>query len=123
MIERQAEREQQAVEMIEVIEARDEQPLDDDAGEADDDRRQHQRAPIRNAEIVEQHPRAERAHHVLGAVREVDHVHEPEDHRQPQRQQRVERAVDQAQQQLAEQRLRRYAKQFEHRSALRHVPS
>ena len=84
--------------------------------DADDDRRQHQRAPIGNAEIVQQHPRTERAHHVLRAVREVDDVHEPEDHRQPQRQQRIERAVDQAQQQLAEQRLRWYAEQLEHRA-------
>ena len=95
--------------MIEMIEARNEQALDDDPGDADDDRHENQRAPIGDAEIGQQHPRDERAHHVLGAVREIDDVHQPEDDRQPQRQQGVERAIDQAQQQLAEQRLRRHA--------------
>ena len=42
-----------------------------------------------------------------------------EDDGQPERQQRVERAVDQAEQQLAEQRLRRYANQLEHGARFR----
>ena len=39
MIEREAEREQQAVEVVELVEPREHRALDDDAGRADDDRR------------------------------------------------------------------------------------
>ena len=68
--------------------------------------------------IGEQHPGTEGAHHVLRAVREVDDVHQAKDDGEAERQQRIERAVDQAQQQLAEQRLRRYADQLEHGAAV-----
>jgi hypothetical protein len=56
----------------------------------------------------------EGAHHVLSAVGEVDDVEQPEDHGEPQAQQRVERAVDQPDQQLPEQRLRGDAEDLEH---------
>jgi len=45
------------------------------------------------AEVRQAHPRKDGAHHVQGAVREIDDVQQPEDDAQPQRQHRVERAV------------------------------
>src|SRR6185436_12274375 len=56
----------------------------------------------------------EGAHHVLGAVREIDDVEQTEDHGEPEREQRIERPVDQADQQLPEQRLRRDAEDLGH---------
>src|SRR5256885_5319906 len=64
--------------------------------------------------MIEQQECRERAQHVLGAVREVDDVEHAEDHGEPQAEQRIERAVDQADQQLAEQRVRGDAEDFEH---------
>ena len=68
---------------------------------ADDDRRDDQRGPIVHAGVLQQQERRERAHHVLGAVREIDDVEHAEDDGEPEAQQRVERAVDQPEQQLA----------------------
>ena len=81
-----------------------------DADRADDERRE-QRAPTssRCPSLFSRNHAHEGAHHVLGAVREVDDVEQAEDHREAERQQRVERAVDQPDQQLAEQRLGRDA--------------
>src|SRR5690242_6216614 len=56
----------------------------------------------------------EGAHHVLGAVAEVDDVQHSKDHGKAQTQKRVERAIDQADQQLPEQRLRGDAENLEH---------
>ena len=64
--------------------------------------------------MLQQQIGRERAHHVLGAVREVDDVEHAEDDGEAEAQQRVERAVDQPDQQLAEQRLRGNAEDFEH---------
>ena len=47
-------------------------------------------------------------------MREVDDVEQPEDDREPEAEHRVERAVDQPEQQLPEQRLRWNADEFEH---------
>jgi glucokinase len=63
---------------------------------------------------VEQQVGDEGAHHVLRAMREIDDVQQSEDHRQAQRQQRIERAVDQPDQQLAEQGLGGYAEDLGH---------
>ena len=73
-----------------------------------------QRPPVAEPEILQQEERDEGAHHVLGAVREVDDVEHAEDHGEPEAEQRVERAVDQPEQQLPEQRLRGDAEDFEH---------
>src|SRR3546814_12535432 len=62
--------------------------------------------PVADAGEAEQHPGGEGAQHVLGAMREVDDVEHAEDHRQAQAQHGVEGAVDESQQQLAEQDLR-----------------
>ena len=94
--EGEAERQEQAVEMVEPMEAGDEQALDDNPAQADDDRHQDESPPEAEAEVVEQHPGDEGAHHVLGAMREVDDVEEAEDDRQPEAEDGVERAVDQA---------------------------
>jgi hypothetical protein len=49
-------------------------------------------------------------------VREVDDVQEPEDHREPEREQRVERPIDEADQELPEERLGGDAEDFGHES-------
>src|SRR4249920_900234 len=54
------------------------------------------------------------AHHVLGAMAEVDDIKHAEYNGQPQTQQRVKRAVDQADQQLSKQRRRGDAEDLEH---------
>jgi len=100
--QRQSEREQQSVQMIELVQPRQHRALDQHADRADDDGREEQRPPVPYPGFVQQEPRAERAHHVLRTVREIDDVQQPEDHRETQRQHRVERAVDEPDQQLAE---------------------
>ena len=112
--ERQTERQQQAIEMVELVEPLQEQTLDDDAGDADQDGRDDQRRPIAEAGVLQDEIGGKRAHHVLGAVAEIDDVEHAEDDGQPQAEQRVKRAVDQADQQLSEQRLRRNAEDLEH---------
>src|ERR1700690_1319023 len=57
------------------------------------------------------------AHHVLGAVAEIDDVEHAEDYGQSEAQQRIERAIDQPDQELPEQRCRRDAENFEHTNA------
>lgn len=64
--------------------------------------------------MLQEQPSSECAHHVLRTVREVDDVQHPEDDRQTETQKRIERSVDQAEQKLAEQRLRRHTQQLEH---------
>ena len=115
--QRQAEGQQQAVEMVELVEPLQEQSLDDHAGDADQHRRDDQRRPIADAGILQQQIGGEGAHHVLGAVAEIDDVEHAEDHGKAEAQQRVERAVDQPDQELSEQRVRRDAKNFKHANA------
>src|SRR6185437_1102800 len=115
--EGEAEGEQQPVEMIELVHPAQEGALEENAERADDDRRDDQRRPIADAEPVEQEPGAERAHHVLRAMGEVDDVEKPEDDRQAEAQHGVERAVDEPEQKLAEQRLRRNSEQLEHHAS------
>ena len=67
--------------------------------------RDEQRRPVAYPQVLEHQPRQERPQHVEGAVAEVDDVEQPEDDRQAEAEQRVERAVDQPHQELAEQRL------------------
>ena len=100
--ERQAEGQQQTVQRIEPVQMAQEQPLDDDAEQADRQRREHQRGPVVDAEQLQPEQRGERAERVEGAVGEIDDAHQAEDHRQPEAQQRVERAVHQPEHQLAE---------------------
>jgi len=104
--QRQAEGQQQAVQMVELVQARQHRALDQHAGGPHQQRRDHERPPVAQPQPVQQQIGAERSHHVLRAVREVDDVQQAEDHRQPERQQGVERAVDQPDQQLPEQGLR-----------------
>ena len=91
------------------------QPLDDDTGRPDQNWRDHQRFPVIDAEMLQQEIGGKGAHHVLRAVGEIDDVEHAEDDGKPQTQQRVERAVDQAEQELAEQRLRGNAENLEQR--------
>jgi hypothetical protein len=98
---------QQPVEMVELIEALERRALEHDAGESHGDRCDEERPPVSEPQPLQDEVRRERAHHVLGTVREVDDVEQPEDDRESEAQHRVERAVDQPDQQLPEQRLRR----------------
>src|ERR687897_2631412 len=100
--------------MVEMVEPRQEKPLDDDAGCPYDQRRHDQRPPVVEAEIVEQHPGDEGAHHVLGAMGEVDDVEKPEDDGQAEAQDGIERAVDDSEQELPEKCLRRNSQKLEH---------
>src|SRR3546814_279415 len=93
--------------MIEMVEPPNKQALQHDAGRADDDWREQQGPPIADAEIGQQHPGRERAQHVLRAMSEIDDVEQAENDRKPQAENRIERAVYQAEQKLAEQRLGR----------------
>ena len=101
--QREAEGQQQAVELIEPRQPSQHGPFEDHAENADHDRREEQRPPIVDAEHVEQEIGAERAHHIERAMGEIDDVEHAEDHGEAETEQRVERAVDQADQQLGEQ--------------------
>ncbi|KAG1376874.1 hypothetical protein G6F59_018223 [Rhizopus arrhizus] len=101
--------------MVHAIGARDQQALRHDGKHRHDQRHQHKRRPVVHAQVVQQHPGQERARRVLRAMGEVDDVQQAENHRQADREQGVERTVDQAKQQLAEQRRGRHSENFEHR--------
>src|ERR1017187_6185318 len=103
--------------MVELVEPLQEQPLDDYAGDADQYGRDDERRPIAEPGILQQEIGGEGAHHVLGAVAEIDDVEHAENHGQPEAQQRIERAIDQPDQELSEQRCRRDAENFEHANA------
>jgi hypothetical protein len=100
--------------MIELIKPLQEQPLDDHTGNADQYWRDDQRRPVAEAGILQEQIGDKGTHHVLGAVAEIDDVEHAENDGEPEAEQRVERAVDEPDQQLAEQRLRTDAEQFEH---------
>jgi hypothetical protein len=91
--------------VVEILQRLQHQPLHDEAKERDHHRGDQQRAPIRDAEMIKENPGGECAEHVLGAVGEVHHVHQAEDDRQSHAEHGVERAVDQADQELPEQEL------------------
>ena len=99
--EREAEGEKQAVERIEAGEPLEEQALDDRPDRADDQRREDEGEPIIEARVLKQEISGEGPHHVERAVGEIDDRQHAEDDREPEAQQRIERAVDEADQQLA----------------------
>ena len=100
--------------MIELVQTRKHRPFDDDTESADRDRRNQQRPPVAETEILQQKPRAESAHHVQRAVGKIDDVEQAENHGQPEREHGVERTVDEPDQKLAEQRLRGHTEDFGH---------
>ena len=120
--QRQPEGQQQTVQGIEPVQVPQEQPFDDDAEEPDRQRREEQRRPVVDAEILQAEEGGERPQRVEGAVGEVDHAHQAEDHRQPETQQRVERAVHQPEHQLAEDDGDRNAEDFAHVSGAQALP-
>ena len=101
--------------MVEPIEPLQKKPLDDDPGYPHDKRRKEDRPPIAQTSVLEEKVRGEGAQHVLGAMSEVDDVEHAEDDGEPKAEQRIERAVDEPDEQLPEQGLRADAEQFEHR--------
>ena len=84
--ERKAERQQQAVQMVELIEPLQEEPLDHHADDPDHDGRHEQGEPIIEADQLQQQERHEGAHHVLGTMGEIDDVEHAEDDGKPQAQ-------------------------------------
>ena len=92
--------------MVELGEPLQHGPLDHDAEQRRRSAAPGSAPPITDAEILQQEIGDECAHHVLRAVGEIDDVEHAEDDGKAEAQQRVERAVDQTEQQLAEQRLR-----------------
>src|SRR5262245_21499723 len=100
--------------MVELIEPLQKQPLDNDPGYAHDDGRNDDGPPIAQSGIEQEKVGGEGSQHVLSAVGEVDDVEHAENDGEPQTEQRIEGAVDEADQQLAEQSLRADAEQFEH---------
>jgi len=89
--------------MVEIIKARQHGALDDGREHRDDQRRQDQRRPEAEAGVEQDQIGGEGAEHVLGAMGEVDHPQQSENDRKPETQEGVERAVDEADQELAEQ--------------------
>src|SRR4051812_46809796 len=100
--------------MIETVKPLEHGALEDNTNRPDGQRHEHERGPVIDAEISEPHPGEERAHHVLRAVREIDDVEQPEDNRQTEREDGVERTVDEPDQQLREQTLNGYSENFGH---------
>ena len=98
--------------MIELVEAAQHGPLDDDPEYGYDEWRQPQHHPVIQPEIVHPHPGSEGAHHVERAMREVDDIEQAKDDRQPERQHGVEGAIDEPQQELGHHHLVRYAENF-----------
>ena len=84
--------------MIEFIQPLQEKPLDNDAGDAYQNRRNNQCWPVTKTGVLQDEIGGKGAHHVLGAVTEIDDVEHAEDDGQPQTEERIERAIDQADQ-------------------------
>ena len=92
--------------------ARQHGALNDDAGCAHQQRREQQRYPVVQPQILKAEVGHKSTQHVLGAVGEVDDVQQAENHGQAQREQGIKGAIDQADQQLPEQGLGGNAKNF-----------
>src|SRR5690606_12269600 len=117
-VQRQAEGQQQAVEVIEMIEAGEKHPLQHNPEGTDDQRREDQRPPVADPEILQQHPGDKGAHHVKCAMREIDDVEKTENNGEPERQHRIKRTVDESKQELSHQNLWRNSQKFKHSQAL-----
>jgi hypothetical protein len=100
--------------MVELVKPLQHRALDDDADRTDQDRRDDQRRPVAESGILQDQIGGERTQHVLRAVREIDDVEHAENDGETETEQRVERTIDQPEQQLPEQRLRWNAEDFEH---------
>ena len=81
--EHEADREQHLVEVARLVQSLVERPLEDDADDGRRDERDGQRREERHAEPRHQQHADVTADHRERAVREVDEVHQPERHRQP----------------------------------------
>ena len=99
--QREAKCQQQAIKGIEPSQASEQGELDQHPEASDDRGRQDQGIPEPDAKFVEQKPRGKCAHHVQRTMSEVHDVKQTENHCQAQAKHRVERAVDQAEGELA----------------------
>ena len=102
IIDRMAEEVQQAVDRIEIVKPPQHRPFYEDAERADQNGHDDESGPEIDVQILDADPhsqigveneRQERAGHVEGAVSEIDHVEEAEDHRQSEAEHGVENAV------------------------------
>ena len=118
--QRDAEGQQQPVHRVEPVTAPQHEHFHQHAEDGHQQGRDDQRHPVVQPEAVEHVPGQKGAQHVQHAMREVHDVQHAEDHRQAEAQQRVERTVDHAHQQLREQCLRRHAKEGHCRVSFRH---
>src|SRR5690606_16737542 len=119
----EADGQQQAIGMFEVVDPADEDPLHQRADGADANRHQDQRPEIaerRQAESgedvgqMQQVPGAESAHHVLRAMHEIADPQHAEDDGNAEAQHRIERAVDEADENLPHEQGWRYADKLHH---------
>ena len=69
--------------MVELVDATQEYEFKCQPRKANDDRRNEQGRPVANSKMGQQQPRAKGAHHILGAVRDIDDVEETEDDGEP----------------------------------------
>jgi hypothetical protein len=107
-----AERQQQPVQVVQLVQPAQHGLFDDDAEQADQQRGDNQHRPIIESERRHADEGDEGAHHVQRAVREVDHIEQAEDDGEAKREHGIEGAVDQAQQELAHHGLERNAENF-----------
>ncbi len=84
--------------MVQLIEPRQHRAFHDGGEQSHHQRCKKQREPIVDPTHGQKQQRDKGAQHVLRAMGEVDDAQKPEDHRKTQRQERVERAVDQSDQ-------------------------
>src|SRR5690606_19635555 len=112
--EREAEGKEQAIERIEIIKPRQRYALDNCATKPNDKRGEDQRWPIADAEPAQQEIASKGTQHILRAMGKVDDAQKSEDNGKAKAQHGIERAIDEADQQLSEQCLQRYSKNHSH---------
>ena len=100
--EHDADGQQALIEFAGVIKSPEEHALEHDAGRGGGDERDRQRREERPAECVHQRDGDVAAEHGEAAVRQVDEIHHPERHRQPDRHQEQQHPVGEAVEQHAE---------------------
>ena len=101
--QRQAEGQQQAVKVVLIGDGTNQEALHQHTDKAHCQRHQHQRCPVIDAHVVQRQPGSKGPQHIHGTLSEVNDLEQTKDDCQPQAEQSIERAIDQADQQLAEQ--------------------
>jgi len=89
--------------MVELVNPAQQKTFDQDAKNPHHKRRGHQHHPVVDVEIRHGHPGQHSPHHEQRTVRKINDVEQPENHREPQAEDRVKRPIHQPQQELAQQ--------------------